>query len=339
MAIKIDNATVKAAYLGTSKVKHIYMDNKLVFSDTINLTLTLDTGVSSVTITATRVDGLVTSASYSASTTIGYAYGSTLSISASAKTGYTMNSYTSVITMLKSETLSYVTTINKFWTDVNLNYNGVQYGGANGDKIGTFYYSTNNSVYYGPYSNEPWTGDTKFAYDSYLYLRSIVAAPGFYLSSVSYNGQTIGNSGGTYPIKIGNGSYNVDVNYSATTNSSSSSFGYATSIASNSLSRNAFNVSCSINIQVGACAAGTVIGTVPYQYRPSSAKSFNTEWRVQTGTSTSTSTATITINTDGSIVSNTASDGAGNQSGGGKWGSFSIAWTTKMVISGSWSVI
>lgn len=339
MAIKINSNSVKVAYVGTSRVKHIYLDKKLVFSDTVNLTLTLDGGMSSVAITATRVDGVVTSASYSASTTIGYAYGSTLTITASAKTGYTMNSYTSAITLLKSETLSYTTTINKFWTDVNLNYNGVQYGGSNGDKIGTFYYSTNNSAYYGPYSNEPWTGDTKFAYDSYLYLRSIVAAPGFYLNSVSYNGQTIGNSGGTYPIKIGNGSYNVDVNYSATTNSSSSSFGYATSIASNSLSRNAFNVSCSINIQVGACAAGTVIGTVPYQYRPSSARTFTTDWKVTTGSLTETTQAVITINTDGSIVSNTVSEGAGSQSGGGKWGGYAIAWTTKMVISGSWSVI
>lgn len=129
----------------------------------------------------------------------------------------------------------------------------------------------------------------------------------------------------------------------ATTNTSSTSFNYASSVATNSLSRYGLNVSMSINIQVASCSAGTVIGTIPYQYRPSSAKIFTTNWQrtVISGSSSSdtTTTATITINTDGTITSNTVSNGASTSSGGGKWGGYSSTITTGMSISGSWSVV
>lgn len=339
MAIKIGVSQAKVAYVGASRVKHIYLGNSLVFSDTVNLTLSIGTGVASVEIKSTRVDGAVTTATYSSSTTIGFAYGSALSISATAAYGYTINSYTSSTTITEAKSLSYTATVNSFWTDVNLNYGGTQYGGSYGDRIGTFYYSTNNSNWYGPYSNEPWGSSTLFAYNSNLYLRSIGAAPGFYLSSVTYNGSNYSSSGGTYTIPIANGSYNVDVNFGATTSYSSASLGYSKATRTNSLSRTAFNVSFSLDIDVETCGAGTVIGTVPYQFRPTSAKTYTTNWKVTTGTTSSTTTAVITINTDGTITSNTASEGSGSQSGGGKWGSFSISWVTKLSISGSWSVI
>ena len=272
MAIKIGTSTVKDSYVGTSRVKHIYVDNNLIFSRPVKVTFTLDTGVSNISVKTTSKDNKVTTISYSTTVTVVIPYDAYINITATAKTGYTMNSYTAGTSITSDRTIAYTSTVNKFWTDVNLNYSGTQYGGSYGDKIGTFQYSRNNSAWYGPYSNEPWSTSTLFEYDSYLYIRSITAAPGFYLSNVRYNGVTQYASGGIYSIRIGNGSYNVDINYAAQTNSSSTSFYYASSITTNSLSRNAFNVSFNMNVRVSSCSAGTVIGNVPYQYRPATAK-------------------------------------------------------------------
>ena len=105
----------------------------------------------------------------------------------------------------------------------------------------------------------------------------------------------------------------------------------------NTLTKSGFTVNFNISIRVNSCSAGTTIGTVPINYRPASAKSFSTVWRVQSGTSSSTTNANITFNTNGSIVSDTESTGSGSDGGGGKWGSYSITWYTQIVISGSWS--
>lgn len=339
MAIKIGTSTAKEVYVGTSRAKHVYLDKNLVFSRPVKVTFTLDVGIANLSVKTTTKDNKVSTVSYYSTVTAEIPYESYINITATAKTGYTLNNYTSGTTITADRTISYTTTVNKFWTDVNLNYNGTQYGGSYGDRFGTFQYSRNGSTWYGPYSNEPWDTSTLFEYDSYLYLRSITAAPGFYLSNVRYNGVTQYSSGGIYSIRIGNGSYNVEINYAATTNSSSTSFYYASSITTNTLSRNAFNVSFSLNIDVAACSAGAVIGNIPYQYRPSSARTYTTNWEVRKDTGDVITTATITIHANGNITSNKLSQGEFVVGGGGKWGSGYITYITKIAISGSYSII
>ena len=338
MAVKIGASSITAAYLGTTRVRHIYLGKSLVFSDMVNLTISIGTGVSYVSVFWTRVDGAVFSKTCYSTTTIPIEYGSKVTMSAVAAIGYSMNSYTSGIDALTSARgYSYTATAQTYFTDVNLNYNSTQYGNSYGDKIGSFFYSRNNSSWYGPYSNEPWTEN--FAYGSYLYLRTVTAAPGFTLSSVRYNGATITASGGVYKIQIAAGSYAVDINFTSRTSTSSASFNHAKSITTNSLTRNAFNVNFNFNINVDECAAGAVIGTIPAQYRPATTKTYTTTWLTQTGSATNTNTATITISPSGAITSNLESTGSGSSSGGGKWGSYMISWKTTMVISGSYSVI
>ena len=338
MAVKIGASSITAAYLGTTRVRHIYLGTSLVFSDMISLTITIGTGVSYVSVSWIRVDGATFSKTCYSTTTIPIEYGSKVTMSPVVVSGYSMNSYTSGITSLTSaKSYSYMATAKTYFTSVNLKYNSTEYGSTYGDKIGSFFYSRNNSSWYGPYSNEPWTEN--FAYGSYLYLRTVTAAPGFKLSSVKYNGSTITASGGVYKIQIANGNFAVDINYTSKSTSSSASFNYAESITTNSLTRSAFNVNFSFNINVDKCAAGAVIGTIPVQYRPATKKTYSTTWLTQTGSASKTNTATITINTNGSITSSLESTGSGSSSGGGKWGSYSISWKTTMTISGSYSVI
>lgn len=340
MAIKIGTSNVGVVYVDNRRARHLYLDKKLVFSDKVNLTLTMDAGVASVTITSTRIDGLKETNTYTESKTITYACDSTLAITATAKTGYTLSEYATALAMTNNATLAITTSVIMVFTNVNLMYGGTEYGNTKGDKIGTFQYSTDNSTWSGNISNEAWDMNTKFAVGSYLYFRNVTAAPGFTLASVTYNGQTIIPTGGVYKVQIANGSYSVDINYNSATHGSSVSFAQAISITTNSLSRTNWNVSFNLNINVEKCSAGTVIGTVPYQYRPATARTYTTTWLHSTyNGQVSTNTATITINPNGTITSNLESTGTGSASGGAKWGSYTSSWYTTMTISGSWSVI
>lgn len=340
MAIKIGASVMKAGYLGTSKIKHIWLDKKLAFSATVILKIELDGGVSQVVVTCTRVDGQVTTYTVKQTQELALPYGSKLAISPTPKTGYVMLGYTSGVTITTDKTLTYSTNPLKYKTFVSLKYGGTEYGHQVGNKLGTFQYSLNGSTWYGPYSNEPntteWTQGLTFG--SNLYLRNITAGAGFRLSSVVYNGTTYYATNGIYTIPIAAGSYEVVLNYTSSTSASSISFYYAESITTNTLSRYNWNVTCNINMRMKECSAGTVIGRIPSQYYPATKQTFTTDWLVQTGTLTTTTRATITINTDGSIVSDTASTGAGSSSGGGKWGSYNISWYTQIVASVSWSV-
>lgn len=340
MAIRLGSSVMKAGYLGTSKIKHIWMDKKLAFSATVILTFVLDDGVKSLAVTCTRVDGAVSTYTVTKSQDLALPYGSKLTISATAKDGYTLQSYTSDLTITVDRTLTYSTTVNKYWTNVNLNYGGIEYGNSVGDKLGTYQYSLNGTTWYGPYSNEPTTTEWSqgLPYGSNVYVRNITAGAGFRVSSVTYNGVTQYVSGGIYTIKIGAGSYDLNINFTSATDTSSISFYYAESVTTNSLSRSNWTVSCNINMHMLECAAGAVIGRLPTQYCPASPKTFTTDWLVQTGSATTTSQATITVGTDGSIVTDTASTGSGSHSGGGKWGSYSVSWYTQVVATLSWSV-
>ena len=151
------------------------------------------------------------------------------------------------------------------------------------------------------------------------------------------NGVTQSASGGVYKITVGAGNYYLAINYAAQSVSSSISFAQAESITTNTLTKSGFTVNFNINIRVKQCAAGSVIGTVPLYYRPGSAKTYTTNWKVQTGSFQETTQAKITIRTDGSIVSDTESTGSGSDGGGAKWGSYVINWYTQISISGSWS--
>lgn len=326
-----------AIKLGTAQVKLIYLDSRLVFADMRILTLTLGTGVTSVTYSGQTIDSKSVSGTITSSTEVPFDYGTSLTIKATAADGYDLDSYTTAVVMTADNSISITAHSSSFFTNVNLNYGGTEYGDSVGSLIGTFQYSRNKSSWSGSISNEDWS--TKFDCGSYLYIRNITAAPGFALSNVTYNGSTISPSSGIYTITIGAGEYTVDINFVASTSTSSIGFTNTTSVTTNTLSRNAWTVTCSVNVAVAECGAGTVIGTVPEQYRPATAQTTTVTWCTTTTNSNSSSTtATITINTDGTIVSSLDSTGAGSSSGGGKWGSYTTTWATNMSFTLTWSV-
>ena len=333
MAIKIGGSSAKRIYLDTSKVKYVYLDNNLVFADPQALTLSLGTGVASVRYTVTEKDGKQTTGTATSTTTITVGYGASVTFSATASTGYTLGSYTATHTITADKTVSFAASINSVTVTIDLKYSGTEWGDSVGDKIGTVQYSTNNST---------WTTTSAASvtvnYGSKIYIRNVSAAPGFSFSSLTYNGTAQTASGGVYTITA-TGNHSISVNYTSTTSTSSATMHYASSTTTNSLSRSAWTVTCNIAIAVSECAAGTAIATIPYQYRPATAKTVTCTWcTTTTNGNTSSTTATITINTNGTITSSLESTGSGSASGGGKWGSYSTAWSTAMTISTTWSV-
>lgn len=333
MAILIGGSTAKRVYLGTSKCKLIYLDKNLVFADPQTVTLTLGTGVASVSYTITAKDGKKTTGSATSSKSITVGYGSTITFSATASSGYSLGSYTTSATITENKSFTFSASINSVTVSIDLKYNGTEWGDSVGDKIGTVQYSTNNST---------WTTTSAASltvnYGSKIYIRSVTAAPGFSFSSLTYNGTAQSASSGVYTITA-TGNHSITVNYTSTTSTSSATMSYASSTTTNSLSRSAWTVTCNIAIAVSECSAGTTIATIPYQYRPATAKTVTCTWLTQTTNgNTTTNTATITINTNGTITSNLESTGSGSASGGGKWGSYSTEWSTAMNISTTWSI-
>lgn len=336
----LGTSKAKKVYLGTSKVKYIYIDKTLVFADPQTVTVTKGTGVASVGYSVTEKDGSTFSGTITGtSASIPVGYGATIKFTPTASTGYSLNSYTSSATITANASYSFSATVKSYTTTINILYSSTEWGNTQGSKIGTFQYSTNNST---------WTTSSDASitanYGSKIYIRSISPAPGFALSSVTYNGTSQTGSSGTYTITVGAGNYAINVNMTSTTSTSSVSMAYASSTTTNSLSRNAWTVTANINCTLSACSAGATLGTIPAQYRPASAQTITVTWTRQVnaanGVELSTTTATITINTNGTITSNTASTGTTTTTvGGGKWGSgASLTTTTYLNFSTTWSV-
>ena len=338
----LGTSKAKKVYLGTSKVKYIYIDNRLVFADPQVVTINKGTGVASVKYSVTEKDGSTFSGTITGSAaSVPVGYGATITFTPTASTGYSLNSYTSSATITADASYSFSATVKSYTTTINIMYSSTEWGNSQGSKIGTFQYSTNNST---------WTTSSDASvtanYGSKIYIRSISPAPGFALSSVTYNGTSQTGSSGTYTITVGAGNYAINVNMTSTTSTSSVSFAYASTVNTNSLSRSAWTVTAKVDILVAACSAGATIGTIPAQYRPASAQTVTVNWSKTVNASTgaeignTAATATITINTNGTIVSNTASGGqTTTTAGGGKWGSGAVLTTTTyMAFNLSWSV-
>ena len=340
--VLIGTSKPQAVYVGTSKVKLIYVGTTLVYTDTLYVTISKGTGVSSVAYTVTEKDGSTSSGTATnATTAVPVGYGATIKFTPTASTGYSLNTYTSSATITSASTYSFNATVKSYTTTINVMYSSTEWGNTQGSKIGTFQYSTNNSS---------WTTSSDASitanYGSKIYIRSISPAPGFALSSVTYNGTSQTGSSGTYTITVGAGNYAINVNMTSTTSTSSISFAYASTVNTNSLSRSAWTVTAKVDILVAACSAGATIGTIPVQYRPASAQTVTVNWAKTVNASTgaeignTATTATITINTNGTIVSNTDSGGQTTTTvGGGKWGSgAALTTTTYMAFNLSWSV-
>lgn len=338
----LGTSKAKKVYLGTSKVKYIYIDNRLVFADPQVVTINKGTGVASVKYSVTEKDGSTFSGTITGSAaSVPVGYGATITFTPTASTGYSLNSYTSSATITADASYSFSATVKSYTTTINIMYSSTEWGNSQGSKIGTFQYSTNNST---------WTTSSDASvtanYGSKIYIRSISPAPGFALSSVTYNGTSQTGSSGTYTITVGAGNYAINVNMTSTTSTSSVSFAYASTVNTNSLSRSAWTVTAKVDILVAACSAGATIGTVPAQYRPATAQTVSVTWSKTVNASTgaeignTAATATITINTNGTIVSNTDSGGQTTTTvGGGKWGSgAALTTTTYMAFNLSWSV-
>ena len=140
---------------------------------------------------------------------------------------------------------------------------------------------------------------------------------------------------GSYTIT---GATTIKVYFVASTSTSSSTLHYSSGTTTNTLSKNGFSVTCTINCTLSAVAANTSLATIPAAYRPASAQTVSVTW---TNTNyNNTTSATITIGTDGSVKSNTASSGQTTTSaGGGKWSTgATITTTTYLNFSKTWSV-
>lgn len=338
----LGTSKAKKVYLGTSKVKYIYIDNRLVFADPQVVTINKGTGVASVKYSVTEKDGSTFSGTITGSAaSVPVGYGAKITFTPTASTGYSLNSYTSSATITADASYSFSATVKSYTTTINIMYSSTEWGNTQGSKIGTFQYSTNNST---------WTTSSDASitanYGSKIYIRSISPAPGFALSSVTYNGTSQTGSSGTYTITVGAGNYAINVNMISTTSTSSVSFAYASTVNTNSLSRSAWTVTAKVDILVAACSQGATIGTIPAQYRPASAQTVSVTWTKTHNASTgveignTATTATITINTNGTIVSSVASNGKTTTTvGGGKWSSgTSLTTTTYMAFNLSWSV-
>ena len=107
MSIKIGNSEVVNAYVGTSRVKHIYFGTSLAYSQNVHLIFTIDTGIYSLKIDSKTVDGKEKNVTYYSSETIAFSYGTQLTLTPTAKTGYSLNSYTASATITANKTLSY----------------------------------------------------------------------------------------------------------------------------------------------------------------------------------------------------------------------------------------
>lgn len=338
----LGTSKAKKVYLGTSKVKYIYIDNRLVFADPQVVTINKGTGVASVKYSVTEKDGSTFSGTITGSAaSVPVGYGATITFTPTASTGYSLNSYTSSATITADASYSFNATVKSYTTTINILYSSTEWGNSQGSKIGTFQYSTNNST---------WTTSSDASitanYGSKIYIRSISPAPGFALSSVTYNGTSQTGSSGTYTITVGAGNYAINVNMTSTTSTSSVSFAYASTVNTNSLSRSAWTVTANVDILVAACSQGATIGTIPAQYRPATAQTVSVTWTKTHNASTgveignTATTATITINTNGTIVSSVASNGkTTTTAGGGKWSTgTSLTTTTYMAFNLSWSV-
>lgn len=338
----LGTSKAKKVYLGTSKVKYVYIDNTLVFADPQTVTVTKGTGVASVGYSVTEKDGTTFSGTITGtSASIPVGYGASIKFTPTASTGYSLGSYTSSATITADASYSFTATAKSYTTTINILYSSTEWGNSVGSKIGTFQYSTNNSTWY-----TSSDASVTATYGSKIYVRSISPAPGFALSSVTYNGTSQTGSSGTYTITVGAGNYAINVNMTSTTSTSSVSFAYASTVNTNSLSRSAWTVTAKVDILVAACSQGATIGTIPEQYRPATAQTVSVTWTKTHNASTgveignTATTATITINTNGTIVSSVVSNGqTTTTAGGGKWSTgTTLTTTTYMAFTLSWSV-
>lgn len=328
MAIKLRTSDVKKIFLGTSSVKLAYLGTSLVFARPQTLTVSVGTGVQSITYTATTHDGKKTTDIIGSTTTLTFGYDTTVAFNPYAKAGYKMDSYTSSTTMTSDKTLSFTATAQSYTTKIQFVYNSTAY-----QVLGSVQYSFDKSTWYTITSTTSLTTN----YGALIYLRSPTTKAGFAYNNMTYNGSTVSASGGIYTVTVGAGSYNINVNYISSTSTSSITWSYAEVTTTNTLSRTAFTVTCNVNIKIKSASAGTVLGTIPADYRPYTNKTMTTDWYHLNGNKQNT--ATITFATNGNVTSSAASNGTGTQAAGGKWGSTVIPYYTLISGTATWTVI
>ena len=107
MALKIGTNDVKKMYRGTSLIKLIYLDKNLIYANPQVLTVTLGDGVASVGYSAKEINGVISSGTINASTRVKFGFGTTVTFTPIAKSGYTLDSYTASVYMSIDRTVSF----------------------------------------------------------------------------------------------------------------------------------------------------------------------------------------------------------------------------------------
>ena len=134
MSIKktlINSDIPKRAYLGTDRVKFIYVDTKLIYADTLTVSIQKTEGVDSVAYTVTEKDnstfsGIATLASES----IQVGYGATVSFTPVAVESYKLGPYTESITVTSDQTCSFTAELKEYTVTISretLGINSITY--------------------------------------------------------------------------------------------------------------------------------------------------------------------------------------------------------------------
>lgn len=325
--IKITAATVATGYnAATYTAEHTITAattiNVTTTRKTFTVTITKGTGISSFSWTRTKWSGGTTTGTTSPVTV---EYGDSISVTGTASTGYqnpTSLSYSS-ITANKSGTLT--ATPIPYTVTIRILYNGTTYTSKVGTVTGTYSNtsggSSSISASHGCTITVPYKGQVK--------LTGISPVAGF-----AYN-----SGATTYTIT---GNRTIDVVFTATNSTSSITWSYVGATTTNTLTKNAFNVTANISMQFNAFSAGATIGSIPAAYRPASNTTKQADERWFQGTKGSGVTIsnvynnpTFTFGSNGNVTCNILSKGtctAGAYKGG--------SWTeyAKFIETVTWTV-
>ena len=302
---------------------------------TYTVTISKGTGVGTVTYDVWNAAGTkITTGGTSSSVTV--QHGGKIQITGvTATVGYTVNSYTSTQqTITSNTTLSFTATKNSYTVYVYARYSGTTYtDGTVGQfeaTLGSSLISSGPTTYDGPSS---YWGFYNVLHGDTVVISNVSAKPGFKVKS--------GAGARTVTVTSGNPIY---VDFEATTSSVTFSLSQFASTSTNTITKNAFTVTASLVGNLNEVASGTVLATVPANYRPKTAATVTNgaQWctaKAYSNAQPSYVTPTITISTSGNVTANYKSFGTITHTNGGKWGSYSSTSETSLSITNvTWSV-
>lgn len=329
--IKITSVTVATGYkTATYTAEHTITAAKTISVTTtyktFTVTISKGTGVSTVYYDVWDENGNKTTTSGTSGTVTVRYNGKIQCTSATYSTGYEASSSDKTqYTITANKTISWTAKKKVYTVTIRIRYNNSTYT----SKVGTVS---------GTYTNSSGTSTTLSA--SHGATLSVQHGGTVNLSTQTpVAGFAYSSGAGSHTITAAK---TIDVVFVASTSTSSITWSYAETVTTNTLSKNAFNVTATINVNLKAANAGVTLGTVPANYRPASNKTHASDdsWFDKvTGSGVTTAntfyTPTYTISTAGAFTANKKSNGTvtlGAYKSSATWKSYAninetITWT------------